>query len=165
MKLNIDKAIIKKLLNRAKKDAIQKIVVRAVVEQNSKFLLLKRAVAEFMGGLIVLPGGSVNIGEDPLQALAREVKEETNLTITAIIAYLGSFDYSSSSGKKIRQFNFFVEIRPGDIKIDLNEHSNYYLLNPSDEEFSKLNISDGTKTVLREAEARRINFTMEIPSE
>jgi len=148
MKSNINKSIIQELLNYGAKDGVQKIVVRAVIKINNKFLLLERAPSEFLGGLVVLPGGAVNTGEDILHALAREVKEETNLAVIAVIAYLGSFDYVPSSGKKIRQFNFFVETAPGDIKLDQSEHNNYYLLNPSDERFSKLNISDGTKSIL-----------------
>jgi len=147
MKLNIDKTIIQKLLNQAAEDGVQKIVVRAVIMLNGKFLLLERAHSDFLGGLVVLPGGTVNAKEGILQALVREIKEETNLEITAIVAYLGSFDYLSSSGKKSRQLNFLVEIE-GNIKIDKTEHSNYFLLNPSDKEFSRLNISNGTKKIL-----------------
>lgn len=152
MKLNISELTIEKLLKQAKKDNIQKFVVRAVIKQNGEFLLLKRSASEFLGGLIVLPGGAVDLGEDLLHALTREIKEETNLVITKIVDYLGFFDYASSSGKKTRQFNFLVEIKRGNIKLDPCEHSNYFLLNPSDKEFSKLNISEGTKKTLLEAE-------------
>jgi len=82
------------------------------------------------------------------------VKEETSLTVTVIESYLGSFDYESSSGKKVRQFNFLVETEPGDIRLDPTEHCSYYLLIPSDEEFSKLNISKGTKKVLLTAKTK-----------
>lgn len=155
MKSNIDKAKIQKLLSRAKKDGIQKIVVRSVIKLDNKFLLLKRASSEFLGGLVVLPGGVVNEDEDLLHALAREIKEETNLIITVIIDYVGSFDYASSSGKKVRQFNFFVEAKPGNIKLNPTEHCKYYLLNPLDEELSKLNISAGTKTILSTVEKNK----------
>ncbi|MBI3337107.1 MAG: NUDIX hydrolase [Candidatus Staskawiczbacteria bacterium] len=148
MKSNIVKKTIQRLLKQAKKDRVRKIVVRAVIKRNNKFLLLERALSDFLGGLVILPGGTVDTDEDLLQALVREVKEETNLVITEIISYIGSFDYASSSGKKTRQFNFFIETEPGNIRINQSEHSNYYLLNPSDEEFSKLNISDSTKTIL-----------------
>ncbi|TSC94808.1 MAG: ADP-ribose pyrophosphatase [Parcubacteria group bacterium Licking1014_1] len=154
MKSNINKTIIQKLLNQATKDGIQKIVVGAVIKRDDKFLLLKRAPFEFMGGLIELPSGTPDAGEDLLHALAREVKEETNLVVTVVIVYLGLFDYVSSSGKKTRQFNFLVKTGSGDIKLNPTEHCNYYLLNPSDKEFSKLNISNGTKAVLSIAETK-----------
>lgn len=148
MKSNINKATIQRLLNQAKKDGIQKIVVRAIIRRDNKFLLLERAPSEFLGGLVVLPGGAVNTGEGLLHALAREVKEETNLAVAEITAYIEAFNCVSSSGKKTRQFNFFVKTVAGNIKLDLSEHSKYFLLDPSDKEFSELNISDGTKTVL-----------------
>jgi len=153
MKSNINKSIIQELLNYGAKDGVQKIVVRAVIKFNNKFLLLERAPSEFLGGLVVLPGGAINEGEGLLHALAREVKEETNLVVIVVIAYLGAFDYVSSSGKKTRQFNFFVETESRDIKLDPSEHSNYFLLNPSDKKFSKLNISDGTKSILSKVQA------------
>lgn len=155
MKSNISKALIKRLLDQATKDGIQKIVVRAVIRRDNKFLLLERAPSEFLGGLIVLPGGTVGTNEDLLHALVREVKEETNLLVTCFSAFLGSFDYASSSGKKTRQFNFFVETMPGNIKLDLSEHSSYYLLNPSDRKFDKLNISNGTRKTLLIAEKNK----------
>lgn len=57
-------------------------------------------------------------------ALIREVKEETGLDVTAIHDYLGSFDYTSGSGKRSRQFNFAVDVaaaRP----VELQEHDAY----------------------------------------
>lgn len=154
MKLNIDNKIIQDLLQQAKENGIQKIVVGAVIKIDDKFLLLERAPHEFMGGLVELPSGTLNAGEDLLQALAREVKEETNLVVKSATTYLGSFDYVSSSGKKSRQFNFLVETETGDIELNPEEHSKYYLLNLSDEEFNKLNISDGAKSVLLTAEKK-----------
>lgn len=148
MKLNINNATIQRLLKQAKKDGVLKIVVGAAIKLDDKFLLLERAPSEFMAGLVELPSGTVEPGESLLQALTREVKEETNLVVTEIVSFLGSFDYFSSSGKKTRQFNFLVETEPSDIKLDPSEHSSYFLLSPSDEEFLKLNISDGTKTIL-----------------
>lgn len=154
IKSNINNKIIQELVHRAKKDGIRKMVVRAAIRRNNKFLLLERAPSEFLGGLLVLPGGAVDAGEGLLESLAREVKEETNLIINEIAAYLGSFDYSSSSGKKTRQFNFLINTKPGNIKLDSSEHSNYFLLIPSDKEFSRLNISNGTRAVLSAAEIK-----------
>ncbi|MEK7540949.1 MAG: NUDIX hydrolase [Patescibacteria group bacterium] len=148
MKSNIDGTIIQELLYLAKKDGIQKLVTGAVIMRNNKFLLLERALGEFMAGLVELPSGGVNAREEILDALTREVKEETGLKVIKIVSYLGFFDYSSSSGKKTRQFNFLVKTEPGDIKINSTEHCKYYLLNPSDKEFSKLNISDNIKNIL-----------------
>lgn len=93
----------------AQADGIQKLVVGAVVRIDGKFLVLERDPDDFMGGLVELPSGTVGPGEEPLTALAREVAEETGLTVSAVAKYLGSFDYTSGSGKKTRQLNFLVE--------------------------------------------------------
>ena len=149
MKLNVEKKIVEQLVANSQKDGVQKLVVGAVICRDDKFLLLERAPSDFMGGLVELPSGTVDAGEDLLTALAREVQEETGLAITTILAYLGSFDYTSGSGKKTRQFNFLVETNPGEVKLEPSEHQAYHLVALSDEAFSTLNISDATKAVIR----------------
>lgn len=132
----------------AQADGIQKLVVGAVVRIDGKFLVLERDPDDFMGGLVELPSGTVDPGEEPLTALAREVAEETGLTVSAVAKYLGSFDYTSGSGKKTRQLNFLVEVDPGEIKLDPAEHRAHYLVLSSDPAFHVLNISDATKRIL-----------------
>jgi 8-oxo-dGTP diphosphatase len=154
MKSNIDNAIIQQILHQSMIDGIQKIVVSAVIRRNNKFLLVERAPCDFLGGLITLPGGSVQENENLLQAMMREIKEETGLIITEVTSYLGSFDYASSSEKKVRQFNFLVKTKSGNIKLDPTEHCKYYFLNSSDKKFSTLNISSGTKKILSMAKKK-----------
>ncbi len=151
MQSNIDHTTIQQLLTDAQKDGVQKLVVGAVISKNNKFLLLERVLSDFMGGFVEIPSGTVEMGEDLLTALAREVQEETGLIVTAICEYLGSFDYRSSSGKKTRHFNFIVEVGDGKIKINPTEHQAYYLVALSDAAFTTLNISDATKAILRAA--------------
>jgi len=154
MKSNIDNAIIQQILHQSMIDGIQKIVVSAVIKHNNKFLLVERAPCDFLGGLITLPGGSMQENENLLQAIMREIKEETGLIITEVTSYLGSFDYASSSEKKVRQFNFLVKTKSGNIKLDPTEHCKYYFLNSSDKKFSTLNISSGTKKILSMAKKK-----------
>lgn len=149
MQFNINYNIIQQLLAEAQKDGAQKLVVGAVIKRNEKFLLLVRVPSDFMGGLVELPSGTVDAGEDLLSTLVRETQEETGLTIASVLAYLDSFDYISGSGKKTRQFNFLVEVAPGDVKLDPKEHQAYYFIAPTDKEFSTINISDAVKTLLR----------------
>lgn len=151
MQSTIDQSTIGQLVASSQKDGIQKLVVGAVIHRGGKFLLLERVLYDFMGGLVELPSGTVDVSEDLLSALVREVQEETGLTINVVLAYLGSFDYMSGSGKKTRQFNFLVEVGSGEIKLEPAEHQRYYLVAPSDEIFTTLNISDATKVVLNAA--------------
>lgn len=149
MQSNIDSTIIQQLLTDAEKDGIQKLVVGAVICKNNKFLLLERVPSDSMGGFVGIPSGTVEAGEDLLTALAREVQEETGLFVTAVLESLGSFDWISSSGKKTRHFNFFVEVKAGEIKLSPSEHQAYYWVALSDAAFTTLNISDATKAVLK----------------
>ena len=149
MQSNINPTIIQRLLADSQKDDVQKLVVGAVIYKNNKFLLIERVPSDFMGGFVEIPSGTVEVGEDLLTALAREVREETGLLVTSILEYLGSFDYRSSSGKKTRHFNFLVEVEEGEIKLNPTEHQAYYLVALSDPVFTTLNISDATKEILK----------------
>jgi 8-oxo-dGTP diphosphatase len=103
---------------------VQQLVVGAIVQHDGKVLLLQRPEDDFMGGVWELPSGTVEPGESLDQALIREVKEETGLGVTAVGAYLGSFDYESGSGKKSRQFNFAVDVHSPE-PVQLHEHDAY----------------------------------------
>lgn len=149
MQSNIDHTLIQQLLTDARKDGVQKLVVGAVICINNKFLLIERVPSDFMGGFVGLPSGTMEAGEDLLTALAREVQEETGLIVTSVLEYLGSFDWTSSSGKKTRHFNFLVEVEDGEIKLNRTEHQSYYFVEFSGENLTTLNISDETKEVLR----------------
>ncbi len=149
MQSNIGHTLIQQLLTEAQRDSVQKLVVGAVICKNNKFLLLERVPSDSMGGFVGIPSGTVETGEDLLTALAREVQEETGLLVTSVLEYLGSFDWTSSSGKKTRHFNFFVEVEDGEIKLSSTEHQAYYFVEFSGENFTTLNISNETKEVLR----------------
>ena len=149
MQSNIDHILIQQLLADAQKDGVQKLVVGAVIYENNRFLLLERVPSDSMGGFVGIPSGTVEDGEDLLTALAREVQEETGLIVTSTLKYLGSFNWTSSSGKKTRHFNFLVEVEAGEIKLSPTEHQAYYWVALSDVAFTTLNISDATKAVLK----------------
>ncbi len=110
------------LIALATADGIDRLVVGAVINESGKALLLRRPAGDFMGGIYELPSGKVEKGESLTDALIREVKEETALTVTGITRYLGSFDYASSSGRRTRQHNFTVAVQPP-LDIVLTEHT------------------------------------------
>ena len=148
MQSNIDPTLIQQLLTDSQKDGIQKLVVGAVIYKNNKFLLLERVPSDSMGGFVGIPSGTVEAGEGLLTALAREVHEETGLTVTSVLEYLRSFDWTSNSGKKTRHFNFLVEVEDDEIKLSPSEHRAYYWVALSDAAFTTLKISDATKEIL-----------------
>ncbi len=141
--------VITHLVAEAKKDGIARLVVGALINHNQKVLCLKRAGNDFMPGLYELPSGKVEANEDLDIALAREVKEESNLTVTEINQYIGHFDYKSRSGISTRQLNFVVSVNPQD-KVVLNpaEHEGYSWVSAT--EIKNYNISAEVQKLIRE---------------
>ncbi|MEA3322910.1 MAG: NUDIX hydrolase, partial [Patescibacteria group bacterium] len=106
--------LINKLSNKLKQDGIGKVVVGAIIfSESGQVLLLERLPSEFKGGLVELPSGNIEAEEGIIEGLGREVDEETALKVAKVIGYVGSFDYYSSSGKKVRQLNFVVTVGSG----------------------------------------------------
>src|SRR5262245_25949943 len=59
------------------------VAVSAAIVRNGKILVVRRARAP-ANGLFTLPGGVVETGETLTEAVAREVSEETGLTIEPV---------------------------------------------------------------------------------
>ena len=134
------------LEEKAKNGEVNKIVVGAVItNKNGKILLLKRKQDDFMGGIFEIPSGNVEKGEKLFGTLTREIKEETNLNLKKVNAYINYFDYLSSSGKKSRQFNFKIEVKKNEIK--LTEHDEYKWISLSEIEQEEA-ITDDLKNTL-----------------
>lgn len=68
--------------------------------KDDKVLVIQRSQREkFLPGYFELPGGKVDFGEDPAEALAREFKEEVNLDVKVGNPY-HTFSYISESGNR-----------------------------------------------------------------
>ena len=83
------------LVESAKEDGIEKLVVGGIVRNGDKYLILSRKQDDFMGGIDEIPSGKLEVGETLFEAIIREVKEETNLNVKSIDAYVDYFDYFS----------------------------------------------------------------------
>lgn len=70
-------------------------VVAAVIESDHKIFATQRGYGEFKGGW-EFPGGKIEPGETPLQALVREIKEEldTEIEVGELIDTV-EYDYPS----------------------------------------------------------------------
>lgn len=102
------------------KDYKHTIPITAIIENNGEFLFIKRSKnSTNMAGKWVFPGGKIEKGEDALQALFRELKEETGLDFKEEVAFLSSYtflrieDNSSSLG-----LVFLVKSNNREIKTD-----------------------------------------------
>ena len=81
--------------------------VGAVLIHEGKVLLIKRG-KEPLRGRWVVPGGTVEVGETLEQALVREVREETGLTVRPIEVVL-VFDRIDREGEAVRYHYVIVD--------------------------------------------------------
>ncbi|WP_372405421.1 NUDIX hydrolase [Streptomyces luteireticuli] len=126
---SLDTALLDDLASAAERDGVAKTVVGAVLaDHDGKVLLLHPPADDYLGGLWELPSGGVDTGETLVEALRREVAEETGLTVTDISGYLGYFDYRSGSGRATRPFNFTATVT-GET-VTLTEHDAHLWAEP-----------------------------------
>lgn len=86
----------------------------ALVERDGKYLMIEEG-KEHVKGTFNIPGGGVEHGEDPVEAVKREVKEETGLEITEIEGLIGVFNSrSSKDGHPVIVQVFSCEVEEGD---------------------------------------------------
>ena len=123
---------------------ISRYVVGAVVrDAQCRVLLLQRPSEDFMGGIFELPGGKVESGESLLEALTRELKEETAMALTGVERSLGFFDYVSKSGRATRQFNFLVRAVGN---VVLSEHDAFEWVGA--DRLAKINLTEAVRNVI-----------------
>ncbi len=99
------------------------IMVACAIMRNEegKYLLVQRA--EHMAHPLQweFPGGKLEVGESPNEAIKREVKEELNLDVLPM-AQLSALEWEYP-GKKVGLIPIICELRLSDIR--LREHHNY----------------------------------------
>lgn len=59
-------------------------VVAAIIEDDGQFLACRRRIERVAGGLWEFPGGKVEAGESPEQALVREIAEELSVEVDRV---------------------------------------------------------------------------------
>jgi ribonuclease HI len=99
----------------------QKIAVRALIKQDGKVLLLRRSMGlDYLRGKYELPGGRVDFGETPQQALGRKLRQELSvgtetMQLHDVISYFDDIDKSTHFLDLI----YLVSLAPNDHNIKL----------------------------------------------
>lgn len=132
---------------------VQQVVVGGVIyNTNKKVLVVCRPLTEsVLPGFFELPSGKKEIGEGTLDALKREIKEETGLYINEATPF-SIFDYDVEKPDYVRettQINFLVFLDSASPKITLSEHNSYAWVNETELEVYKL--SDKTRETIKTA--------------
>ena len=106
----------------------QRIAVRAIIRQDEKTLLLRRANGrESILGKYELPGGKVEYGEQPEDALARNLQQEVGLTVQTAQLF-DVLTYIDHDDRDIQYvfILYLVSLRTGG-KVSLSQNYNHYM--------------------------------------
>ncbi len=108
------------------------LVVGAGIQHAGRLLLVRRATTEnFLAEYWEVPGGKVDQDESILDALVREVREETALEIRDIRDCVGMFDYDLPEGL-FCQFTFLVDVTHPHLTLNPAEHDARRWIHPSE---------------------------------
>ncbi|MFH0805576.1 MAG: NUDIX domain-containing protein [Patescibacteria group bacterium] len=108
------------------------IAVKALIKNKDSFLILKTTDSDQNNNLSgwETPGGRLEVGEDIVNGLKREIKEETGLSVKILFPF-NAFSANVGQEDSIVGINYLAEYSGGEIRIDTNEHSSYQWINIS----------------------------------
>lgn len=109
------------------------VAVKALIKNKDSFLVLKTTDSNQSNNLSgwETPGGRLEVGEEIIDGLKREIKEETGLIVKILFPF-NAFSANVGREDSIIGINYLAKYSEGEVKIDTDEHSNYRWLNISD---------------------------------
>jgi 8-oxo-dGTP diphosphatase len=101
------------------------IAVKAfIVDDKKRLLIIKREPRDVhKPGVWEIPGGRLSSGEDPIEGVQRETKEETGLSID-VLNPLSVRHFTREDGQKITMIIFLCKAECNNIKLS-DEHTEY----------------------------------------
>ena len=113
-----------------------KIEVAALfIEHDNRILLLHRQENKSQGNLWGIPGGKLDKGDTPLQAVVREIKEETGYDFSKqSLENLGAvyIEYDDHNHFVYHMFRAKLVGDPAAVKINFHEHKGFTWVTPKD---------------------------------
>ncbi len=107
-----------------------------IVNEKGELLLIKRRDNDpHKPGVWEIPGGRIDLGEDPFEGLKRETKEETGLDVE-VLNPLKIHHFTRDDGQRITMITFLC--KPVSSTINLSKEHTEFLWTNMDESISKL---------------------------
>jgi 8-oxo-dGTP diphosphatase len=108
------------------------IVVTGIIKYKDKILILKRSPeSSIHPNKWAFPGGKVEKDEELIEALSREIQEETGLTITNKKTYISDYTYPRPDNTSTIGICFLVETNNNQVNLN-NEFTEYKWIFPKD---------------------------------
>lgn len=119
-----------------------KVAIKAIIEKDGKILILKRSSAEDVyENLWDIPGGRMEFGELPNEAIKREIMEETNLE-SEIISPFAVWSFMAKPDLQVVGITMIAKYVSGEVKLS-KEHTEFRWIDAK--EFSKLEADKSLK--------------------
>ena len=106
--------------------SITHLVTSALITHNNRVLLIQRAAHDGFPLKWECPGGCVDMTDTTiLQALSREVREETGLHVQNVSEVVATLDFDGSKETRWRKITFLVVLDDGEVpavRLSADEH-------------------------------------------
>lgn len=128
-----------------------KVAFKAIIRKDNKILVIKRsAKEEVFEKLWDIPGGRMNFGEIPKDALIREIHEETGLEVNILNPFT-IWSFMASEDLQVIGITMLADYVSGEVKLS-EEHTEYKWIAPK--EFEKLDANSSLKKEIAKYAAR-----------
>lgn len=129
-------------------DASFAISVKSYIVKDGKLLIVKRKPSNVhYAGKWDIPGGRIKLGENPIDGVRRETREETGLEVE-ILMPIDVQQFTRDDGQKITMIIFLCRPVTRDIKIS-DEHEDYKWVDVKDAQLHPIWLAGTTQSLLK----------------